>query len=578
MVLARFRRARAEGLVAAGFDDVFYLGRNPDIAASGADPLAHFLSIGWREWRDPSAGFSVRFYLWQNPDVLRAGVNPFVHYLQTGRAEGRLPLPPPPPAEDIVLAGPQFDAAWYLRGFADHNRPDDALTHYLQLGWLEGREPAEWFSTPVYLAQASIAQAGRVNPFVQFLRGDPTLRARLFPAPATDAAFYQAQAFAVAPGPQYEPPAPPRLSGGPRARADVIAYYLPQFHATAENDAFWGAGFTEWRNVARGLPRYAGQIQPRLPRDLGFYSLDDPATYRRQIALARQAGIAAFCFYYYNFNGLRVLDRPSEAMLADPGADFPFLLMWANENWTRTWDGAADEVLLQQDYDPAQDAALCDDLARHFADPRYYRLNGRPVFVIYRAGAIPDAAARIAAWRRHWADRHRMAPLIFMAQTFSDHDPQPFGLDGAFEFPPHKANHFLPDRRDTVPMLDRNFEGRVYSYDDMLTFSAQEPDPAFPLVRCAFPSWDNESRRPGRGTCFAGATPARFQDWVSALIDWAELHPVEGRPIVAVNAWNEWAESAVLEPDMHHGHAWLNALGRAVFAPGPAKALPRPQP
>jgi len=563
MVFRRIRQARAarrdRDLARDAFDVPHYLACNPDIIASGIDTgataLQHFLEIGWAEGRDPSPDFSVSYYLRQNRDVMQSGVNPLLHYLKAGRAEGRLPLPPVPAPQDRALAETSFDAGWYLQGFATNARPDDPLDHYLRYGWLEGRDPAEWFSTRNYLVRHPGLANGLLCPLVHYLQGGDALIQR----PADAVALYRVQAAAVAPGPGYEEA--DLATGTPRA--DVIAYYLPQFHTVPENDAFWGEGFTEWRNVARGMPRYQGHVQPRLPRDLGFYTLSGD-TYHRQTQLARAAGIAAFCHYYYNFAGKRVLERPIEAMLADPTADFPFLLMWANEDWTRTWDGAEGDVLLRQSYDPTDDAAICDDLARHFADPRYYRLNGRPLFVIYRVGLIPDAAARVAAWRQHWAQKHGVHPLIYMAQTFSDHDPRAFGLDGAFEFPPHKANHFLPDTRETVTLLDTNFQGRMYDYADMVTFSAQEPAPEFPLVRCAFPAWDNECRRPGRGMVFVGSTPAAFQGWMTDLIAHAQSHPVEGRAVVAVNAWNEWAEGAVLEPDLHHGHAYLNALSRAV--------------
>ena len=179
----------------------------------------------------------------------------------------------------------------------------------------------------------------------------------------------------------------------------MLAFYLPQFHPIPENDAWWGTGFTEWTNVARGLPRFAGHYQPRTPRDLGFYRLEGTATLRAQVAMARGAGLGGFVQYYYWFNGRRLLDAPLEAMLADPGIDFPFCLMWANENWTRRWDGADQEVLIAQDYRPADEPALAADLARHFADPRYIRLAGP-------AGAddLPRqhhrrAAATVARWR-----------------------------------------------------------------------------------------------------------------------------------------------------------------------------------
>ncbi len=116
----------------------------------------------------------------------------------------------------------------------------------------------------------------------------------------------------------------------------------------------------------------------------------------------------------------------------------PFCLMWANENWSRRWDGSDEAVLISQDYRDADEPALIATFARHFADPRYIRVGGRPLLMVYRPGLIPDAAATVARWREAFRARHDEDPLFVMAQSFGDADPRPFGMDGAIEFPPHK--------------------------------------------------------------------------------------------------------------------------------------------
>ncbi|MGA0605339.1 glycoside hydrolase family 99-like domain-containing protein [Phenylobacterium sp. VNQ135] len=340
----------------------------------------------------------------------------------------------------------------------------------------------------------------------------------------------------------------------------LIAFYLPQFHAIPENDRFWGKGFTEWRQLARGAPRFPGHYQPRIPRDLGFYDLSDPDILRRQAGMARAAGVGAFAFYYYAFAGERVLERPLENLLASD-IEMPFLLIWANENWSRTWTGSTSDVLLRQDYEPEHEDALLADLARHMADPRYVRLEGRPLFVIYKAGDVPRPRETFARWRAKWAAMG-VEPLIFMAQTFGRHDPRPFGLDGALEFPPHKLGSIAPRR--TVDAFSADFAGIAYDYDAFIGASLQEPAPPFPLIKTAVPMWDNDARRPGRGSCLTGMSPAKYETWLGALFDRATANRVGGRAIVAVNAWNEWAEGAYLEPDVHFGGAFLNATARAV--------------
>jgi glycosyltransferase involved in cell wall biosynthesis len=342
----------------------------------------------------------------------------------------------------------------------------------------------------------------------------------------------------------------------------LLAFYLPQFHPIPENDKFWGKGFTEWRQMPRGLPRYPGHYQPRIPRDLGFYDLMESDVLTQQVVLAKSAGINAFAYYYYWFNTKRVLDRPLEALL-ESDVDMPFLLIWANENWTRTWDGADTSVLLQQDYRQEDEEALVRDLARHFDDRRYVRLQGRPLFVIYNPIHIPEPKVTIARWRQLLKSQHGLDPIIFMAQTFGAQDPEPFGLDGAIEFPPHKLSDNLPGR-PTPDAYSPDFTGRVIDYDEFCDASLNEAEKSFPLIKTVVPSWDNDSRRPNRGLSLENISPRKYQQWLQVLIERAIAKPVFGKPVVAINAWNEWAEGAYLEPDVHFGAAYLNATARAV--------------
>ena len=349
-------------------------------------------------------------------------------------------------------------------------------------------------------------------------------------------------------------------SGGPEPL--LLAFYLPQFHPIPENDKFWGKGFTEWRQMPRGLPRYPGHYQPRIPRDLGFYDLMESDVLAQQVALARSAGINAFAYYYYWFNTKRVLDRPLEALL-ESDVDMPFLLIWANENWTRTWDGADTSVLLRQDYRQEDEEALVRDIARHFEDRRYVRLEGRPLFVIYNPAHIPEPKVAIARWRELFKSQHNLEPLIFMAQSFGARDPEPFGLDGAIEFPPHKLADHLPGR-PTPDAYRSDCTGRVIDYDELCEASLNEGEKQYPVIKTAVPSWDNDSRRPNRGLSLENISPKKYQQWLQTLIERAIAKPVFGRAVVAINAWNEWAEGAYLEPDVHFGAAYLNATARAV--------------
>jgi len=381
------------------------------------------------------------------------------------------------------------------------------------------------------------------------------------------------------PGPAFEEfdweASRPRRVDGPDPL--VMAFYLPQFHAIPENNRSWGQGFTEWRQLARAAPRFPGHYQPRIPRDLGFYDLLDEDVIRRQCDMARTAGIGAFAFYYYWFNKKRVLERPVE-IFRKSDIEMPFLLIWANENWTRTWDGSEHDVLLEQDYKPEHEDALLADLASQMLDPRYVRLEGRPLFVIYNPDPIPYTPRTIARWRETWKTRFGLEPLIFMAQTFHREDPRTYGLDGALEFPPHKLANHAP-RRDILDAFAGDFSGQVMAYDHFVEASLKEPDAAFPLIKTALPGWDNDARRPNRGLLLEHSTPRKYQDWLQALVQNAIERPAHGVPLVAINAWNEWAEGAYLEPDVYYGSAYLNATGRAVRAAIEAKnAASKPTP
>ncbi|PID60218.1 MAG: lipopolysaccharide biosynthesis protein [Gammaproteobacteria bacterium] len=357
-----------------------------------------------------------------------------------------------------------------------------------------------------------------------------------------------------------------RLDDAPREfqrLARTIAFYLPQFHAFEENNRWWGEGFTEWRNVSRGAPRFRGHYQPRIPRDLGCYDLDNPEVIRAQCELAADAGIEAFCFYYYWFDGKRLMDKPLDAF-CEMDVEQDFCIMWANENWTRTWDGFDSEVLIEQHYRDEDEAAFIADTARYMAHERYVKVAGRPLFLLYRPGLLPDARNTLSRWRERWTEALGMEPWILMVQGFGDTDPRVYGLDGAVEFPPHKLCENLPNINRELEIFDERFTGNVRDYEAVVATSLNEAPPAWPLVKTVVPHWDNDARREGRGLTLHGSTPENYERWLKGAIDYANRHPFAGESLVFINAWNEWAEGAYLEPDVHYGHAYLNATRRAV--------------
>ncbi len=352
--------------------------------------------------------------------------------------------------------------------------------------------------------------------------------------------------------------------------ARLIAFYLPQFHPIPQNDVWWGAGFTEWHNVTRALPQFEGHQQPRLPADLGFYDLRAPDVMRAQAALAREAGIEGFCSYFYWFGGMTLLEAPLRGWLDDPTIELPLCLCWANENWSRRWDGRADDVLVAQSHSAEDDIAFIAYIAEYLRDPRYIRVDGKPLLLVYRPHLLPNAAATAVRWRDWCRDAGIGELQLAYVQGFERPDPRDIGFDVAIEFPPNMSTpRSIVDRQT---LLNPDFNGDVLDWRALAADAAVRPMPSYPLYPGVNPGWDNEPRRSGRGRVFAHASPRGYRDWLRATIHGRLRDVAPADRIVFVNAWNEWAEGAVLEPDTRLGHAWLTATRAALTLPASVTA------
>lgn len=286
---------------------------------------------------------------------------------------------------------------------------------------------------------------------------------------------------------------------------------------------------------------------------------------REQVALAKLYGIGGFCFHHYWFGGKRLLERPVEQFLAATDIDFPFCLCWANENWTRRWDGREDDVLIAQQHSPEDDIAFIDSLLPMFSDKRYIRFNGRPVLIVYRASLLPDAKATAARWRQRCIEAGAGEPYLVAALSLGIGDPSSFGFDAAVEFPPQQASLWPVNQR--VSLLNQGYSGSVFDYGELADQFKAKAEPDFRLIRGVTPSWDNEARKPGTGHSFRGSTPARYADWLRhAYVSTTARRgddPAQP-PFVFINAWNEWAEGAHLEPDRRYGYAYLHATANLI--------------
>ncbi len=340
----------------------------------------------------------------------------------------------------------------------------------------------------------------------------------------------------------------------------TLAFYLPQFHAIPENDEWWGDGFTEWDNVRRANPRFAGHRQPAVPGALGYYDLTDPEARAAQAALARQFGVDGFCYYHYWFRGRRLLDRPFADVLRSGDPDLPFSLCWANEPWTRSWSGGG-EVLVPQQYDATDDLEHIRWLCTAFADPRYERVDGKPLFLVYRANQLPDARRTTDAWRAE-AARLGIGDLhLVRVESFRDEhaDPRGLGFDAAVEFQPDwrnvRPNLLMSAARKAARKVGMNVSQPAYTthaYDDVVATALARPPASYVRYPCVTPAWDNTPRRSQGAVVLTGSTPARYGHWLRATL-------AREPRLVFVNAWNEWGEGAHLEPCEQWGTAYLEA-------------------
>lgn len=347
-----------------------------------------------------------------------------------------------------------------------------------------------------------------------------------------------------------------------------IAIHLPQFHPIAENDQWWEKGFTEWTNVTKATPRFEGHYQPHLPADLGFYDLRLEEARMAQEAMAKEYGIHGFCYYHYWFNGKRLLHEPVDRKMKNPKEDFPFMLCWANENWTRAWDGNDQQVLLQQDYSFDDDANHMNYLcSTFFKDERYIKHEGKPVFIVYRPKLFPEINKTIDLWRQIARDNGIGELHIGYMQSWGIIDaPETMGFDFAVEFKPSLGKAAPKKIAITTRIISKiirtitnrqlidknNYVIDYSSYVDKEMNGTYTPN----VAPCLTPMWDNCSRRKEGATIFNDSTPEKYGAWLSHIITNYPWNKNKEKYLF-INAWNEWAEGNHLEPCQKWGKQYL---------------------
>jgi glycosyltransferase involved in cell wall biosynthesis len=341
----------------------------------------------------------------------------------------------------------------------------------------------------------------------------------------------------------------------------LVAFYLPQFHPIPENDQWWGEGFTEWTNVRAAKPLFPGHEQPRVPRDLGYYDLRDPDVRWRQAELARSYGLSGFCYYHYWFDGKRLLERPFEEVLRSGEPDFPFALCWANEPWSRRWDGSEHDLLQPQAYSASDDLAHIRALLPALADPRAIRILGRPLLIVYQGWTLPDAARLTDIWRTEVVRAGLPGVHLLAVETGWDAgwDATAVGFDGKVRFQPQFS---VLEKVPRIPTPEHP-DLKVYPYADAWPVLQQLPAVPYRTYETVFPGWDNTPRRGPQGVVVHGGSPDAYGNWLRTAIDAARQRPPAER-LVFINAWNEWAEGAYLEPDEAFGSSYLEATAAAT--------------
>lgn len=354
-----------------------------------------------------------------------------------------------------------------------------------------------------------------------------------------------------------------------------IAIYLPQYHPIPENDKWWGKGFTEWTNVTKAKPRFEGHYQPHLPADLGFYDLRLEEARLAQEALAKEYGIFGFCYYHYWFNGKRLLHEPLDRKLKNSKEDLPFMMCWANENWTRTWDGLDNDILLKQEHTFEDDELHIKHLITYFKDNRYIKVEGKPIFIIYKPNLFPNIQKTIMIWRKEVKEAGFPDLYIGFAHNAENQFmPKSSGFDFAFEFHPNSFN--LPKSipypstylKKTINKIKKRLNIKVENLNYFVDYSSYAVNQTeigyqkdiYPGIT---PMWDNTARRKANNFILHDSTPEKYKMWLRYI---RENYPWDSVPqnFLFLNAWNEWAEGNHLEPCIKYGTSYLEATKKAL--------------
>lgn len=347
----------------------------------------------------------------------------------------------------------------------------------------------------------------------------------------------------------------------------VIAFYLPQYHTFKENDLWWGKGFTEWTNVKKAVSLFENHNQPRIPMNENYYCLLDRDTQIWQAKLANEYGIYGFCYYHYWFNGKILMDQPLLNMLNDRSIDVNFCMSWANESWSRTWNGNDKEYLIKQEYSGKEDwYSHFEYLLQYFKDARYIKIDNRPVFLLYTSSRIRDCDKMIAYWNEKCIEEGFNGIYIIETLNYLQNEPV---LEASYAiacFEPNNIYESTMKKRSIFSSGIRYLEKTILKKPN-----CQDIKEAYALIEKrqfdfdkviyegTFNDWDNTPRKGCRGMVWKGASPMLFEQHLKKMMKKDNVGD-----FLFINAWNEWGEGAYLEPDNKYGYGYLKAIYNAV--------------
>lgn len=350
--------------------------------------------------------------------------------------------------------------------------------------------------------------------------------------------------------------------------AKLLAFYLPQYHRIPVNDKYHGEGFTDWKNVTSSIPQFTGHYQPQLPADCGFYDLSNPKVLEEQTRKAQNYGIYGFCYHYYWFSGDRLLEKPIFDMLDNKNITMPYCLCWANENWSKLWDGGNKELIKKQELKSDDTEKFFNDILPFFKDERYIKIDNKPLLIIYRPNVFSkDLFKDFIEQIRNLAIKQGFDGLRILSSNANFFDsPLDWCLDGLVEFPPHQlVARGIKQLDMSKRFINKDFVGQIFDMEDFVNNRKYEVDFDYPVFKGVFPSWDNSSRKAySNAWVFEGLTPELYKKWLKGCIKYTKETKKENEQFVFINAWNEWAEGAHLEADLKYGYAYLQATKEAL--------------